>query len=310
MDVNEKKLDNLNPKSQVYKAIVDEIRLNSLKKCLICNKEDIEEDFRPLCRTCYLQFIEKFPEKYCSKDMAFEKFCKKFDEAYDKYDEIKGYIIIKMELPFSSPFTVVDVEATGDIFKNKNNFIITMGYFRDSIAEIYQLIDFTKKNKFHNICKKAVYRLKPPLVAYNANAERNWLKVYHREWIDLIKYTIKSKADGTPVAQPIGLNKISFKWDDIDGGDCVEESAKYVQDKNLNHLKKIAYHNLIDLVKEYQLGLKCLKIYDYLNGKMWDYEKNQLRERYTCPKCFKSFFSESELDLHVKTIHAKKKKKN
>ena len=83
----------------------------------------------------------------------------------------------------------------------------------------------------------------------------------------------------------------------------MEECVLYQTSGALIHVKKIAYHNFIDLLKEYLIGLTNLEVHDYLKGKMWDYINNTLRERFICPRCYHSFFSKQECELHLNQYH-------
>ena len=81
----------------------------------------------------------------------------------------------------------------------------------------------------------------------------------------------------SPVAsKSIKLDEVSFGWDDITGTDVISESIMYTEAEDLIHLKKIAYHNFIDLLKEYFIALTNIEVNDFLKEKKYDYLTNQL----------------------------------
>ena len=54
------------------------------------------------------------------------------------------------------------------------------------------------------------------------------------------------------------------------------ESQLYKQSGDLIHLKKIVYHNFIDLLKEYYLALTNIDVNDYIKGYEYNYLTNKL----------------------------------
>ena len=305
-DIN---LNKVNSSSFAYKVIIDHKRLENLKICLICNQNHIFDKINKICKNCHEELIKNFPEKYFPQSTAFQVFCEIFDTAYKDYEKSKGYIIIKIPLRFKSEFTVIDVEATGDIHKDKKHFVITMGYLSDSEAQIYQLIDFKKKREFLKKCKNVGYKLPRPLVAYNYQSELIWLKLFTYGWIEILRNEIVLSKNGKASARSVKLDDICFKWDDINGKQVIEESELYLKTQDLIHIKKIAYHNFIDLLKEYLIGITNIKVNDYLKGKIWDYRTNNLHECHTCRKCYRDFYTKRELFDHLKDFHKMRFKK-
>jgi len=295
----------------LYPIKIQEKRLAALTNCLTCQKNEINEEYRPLCAFCYEEKIKDFPEKFYPKESAFEIFSKFFDEAFKNYDKEMGYIILEIELPFKSPFTVMDLEATGEQIINKKDFITTMGYLFGSKAYIYQLVDFGKYEQFYQVIKKQSYDFKRPAVAYNFfGSERVWLRLRNeRGWIDIQRKKRAFSENNKEYANDVKLEQISFEWDDISGKDCIEECRLYQQDGDLHHLKKISYHNFFDLLREYLIGLTDLLIHDYLHGKYYDLLTNKLYIRYYCPYCHFGFNSIKNLDNHLKNPSKECKKR-
>lgn len=289
-------------------VFIDQKRSRERKTCIVCKKRRNDDITRPLCSICYDEVVKDFPEKYFSKHNAFDDFCNNFDTTYRMYNAQRGYLTIEIPLPFNAPFTVIDVEATGDMHKDKRFFVITTGILHNSKAQIYQLIDFSKKKAFAKECKRIGEESPRPLVAYTYYSERNWLNIRRGGWIDIQRYEIQQTNKGSLFARPLKLNDVSFEWDDISGNDVVEEAERYQTSHNPIHLKRIAYHNFIDLLREYLLALQDIKVQDYLHGKIWDYETNVLKTRHTCPKCYKDFYTKKELREHVSSTHRKRKK--
>ena len=192
--------------------------------------------------------------------------------------------------------------------KDKSKFIITTGILNDSKATIYQLIDFTKKKKFAKECRRIGEWSPRPFIAYNYYSERNWLNVRRGGWIEIQRYELPQSSKGNLFAKPLKLDEVSFGWDDITGNDVIEESKQYQESHKLIHLKQIAYHNFIDLLREYILAKQDIKVHEYLSGKIWDYEANVLRTRHTCQKCYEDFYTKNELRQHISTKHKKSKK--
>jgi len=171
----------------------------------------------------------------------------------------------------------MDLEATGDIRKDDTNFIITMGILKNSKIEIYQLIDYKKQKEFKSICKKIANKLPRPAVAYSFyQSEANWLNLRYSGWIDIQEYKIEHSENLKKSPKSIKLDEVSFEWDDITGNDVISESLMYSETEDLIHLKKIAYHNFIDLLKEYFIALTNIEVNDFLKGKKYDYLTNQL----------------------------------
>jgi len=301
-------LDELDPEKYSHQVIVDKKRYADLKKCLSCNEEKIEPKFHPFCKKCHEVKINNFPEKYFPKEEAYNKFCKIFDNHLKAVPKNAGWIKITIPMPFEVPFTVIDVEATGDKHKDKKHFVITTGYLNGKQAVIYQLLDPAKKTEFAKKCKRVGYELPRPLVAYNKGSEIIWLKIFTWGWIDIIEHELHENKNGTINSTHVSLDKMNFKWDDVSGNDVIEEWQKYQKGGNKIHLKRIAYHNFVDLLKEYHLALKSVKLQDYLQGKQWDYVSNTLKDRIECRYCYKNFLSKKDLFDHLKEKHKKKKK--
>ncbi len=289
-----------------YEIKVQEARTKEIKKCNICKKNNTEVEYHPLCKICYYEKIKDFPDKYYPKEVAFKNFSTSFLNAYQNYDKNLGYLIVKIDLPFDSPYTVMDLEATGDITKDRSQFITTMGVLYGNMVQVYQLIDFSKNKKFKKFYQKVVNGFKRPAVAYNfEGSERIWLKIYTGGWIDIQKYEIRFSEELGEYRHSLKLEDISFEWDDISGNDCVEQCELYQTDGDFIHLLLIAYHNFIDLLREYLVGLTDLKVYDYLDGKIWNPLNNELVNRFTCSVCFNDFNTKEQLENHVK-FHKKK----
>ena len=171
----------------------------------------------------------------------------------------------------------MDLEATGDISKDKSNFIITMGVLQNSKIQIYQLIDYSKNKEFKKVCKAIARKLPRPAVAYNFyQSEARWLNLPYWGWIDIQEYQIIYTENLKKVPKSIKLDATSFEWDDITGKDVISESQLYEQSGDLIHLKKIAYHNFIDLLKEYYLALTNIDVNDYIIGYEYNYLTNNL----------------------------------
>ncbi len=293
-----------------YEIKIQEARLKEIMKCIICKSNNTEEEYHPLCKICYNEKIKNFPDKYYQKELAYKNFCTLFENSYQNYDNNLGYMIIKIDLPFNSPFTVMDLEATGDITKDRSQFITTMGIFYGKVAQIYQLIDFSKHKKFKKLCKKIVNNFSRPAIAYNfEGSERIWLKIYTGGWIDIQKYEIRFSEEIGEYRHSLKLEDISFEWDDISGNDCVEQCELYQTDEDIIHLQIIAYHNFIDLLREYLVGLTDLKVYDYLDGKIWNPLNNELVNRLTCSVCYNDFYTKEQLDNHAKFHKEKRSRK-
>jgi len=291
----------------LQKFLQDQMRLKKLLTCTNCNQNKISPNSHPLCQECYNELIKNFPEKYFPKDKAYESFRNAFNIAFENYNDREGYISIKIDLPFTSPFTVMDLEATGDINKDRSNYITTMGVLKKSVAIIYQLIDFSKHKDFKREMRSKALDLPRPIVAYNyEGSERPWLRLYVGGWIDIQKKELEFSRNKKPYPKNIKMNDLMFQWDDITGVDCPEECSSYQEDGVVMHLIKIAYHNFIDLLKEYQLGLTTLEVHDYLKKKKWDYLKNKLLDRHICQICFNDFTSAKDLDHHKKALHRKR----
>ncbi len=247
---------------------------------------------------------------YYPKEEAFKNFCTLFESTFQNYDKDLGYIIIEIDLPFESPFTVMDLEATGDITKDRGEFITTMGILYESVAHIYQLIDFSKHRKFKKFCKKVVNNFKRPAVAYNFEGpERIWLNIYTGGWIDIQKNEIRFSEELGEYRHSLKLEDVSFEWDDINGIDCIEQCILYQKIGDIKHLKLIAYHNFIDILREYLVGLTDLNVYDYLEGKIWNPLTNILANRFTCPLCYNNFYTKEQLENHQISHKRKQSKK-
>jgi len=87
------------------------------------------------------------------------------------------------------------------------------------------------------------------------------------------------------------------------------ECTLYRKFHDIMYLKKIAYHNFIDLLKEYQLGMTYIKVHDYLNGQIWDYSTNTLKTRHTGSRCYRDFFTKKDLNTHMQDTHLKHEKR-
>jgi len=299
-------INELDPEKYSHQVIVDKKRYFGLTTCLSCNEEKIESEFHPFCKKCHQEKILDFPEKYFPKDGAFDKFCEIFDNHLKTVPKNAGWIKITISVPFEVPFTVIDVEATGDKHKDKSHFVITMGYLNGNQAIFYQLLKSEKKNEFVKKCKRIANELPRPLVAYNKGSEMVWLKLFTWGWIDIIEHELHENKKGIINCTHVSLKNFSFQWDDVSGGDVIEEWQKYMKGGTKIHLKRIVYHNFIDLLKEYHLALKSVKLHDYLQGKQWDYVSNTLKDRIDCRYCYKNFLSEKELLDHLKQKHSKK----
>lgn len=283
-----------------YEIKTESERVNELEYCLICKKNRITEKCRPLCINCFDEKISNFPSKFYQQENAFHNFSVVFDNFYKNYDKNLGYLIIQIDLPFDSPFTVMDLEATGDITKERTHFITTMGYLYSKKAFIYQLIDFSKQKEFKKRCRNVARSLKRPAVAYNfEGSERIWLRIYEGGWIDIQKNEIRFSEDIGERLHSLKLEDISFKWDDISGLECVEQCQKYKETGDITHLRLVAYHNFIDILREYLVGLIDLKVYDYLNGTIWNPLIGQLVIRHECPVCYHGFYSKVQFTNHI-----------
>ena len=183
-----------------------------------------------------------------------------------------------------------------------------MGYLNRNVAVIYQLINPEAQQQFAKNCRNIGYKLFAPVVAYNKGSEMIWLKLFRWGWVELMNHEIEVSKDGEIKTAKMSLDKITFKWNDISGNDVITEWQKYLKSRNLIHLKCIAYHNFIDLLKEYQVALKNIKVHDYLQGKEWDYAENKLKDRIECKLCLKTFKSKQELFGHLKKYPKHKKK--
>ena len=263
--------------STLFKYSTNISRINRLKSCIICGRNPITDKVKHVCETCFNEKLKDFPERYFPKQKAFEEITKFFDQTYNEYDINLGYITLTVDLPFSSKFTVMDLEATGDITKDKSNFIITMGVLQNSKIQIYQLIDYSKNKEFKKVCKAIARKLPRPAVAYNFyQSEARWLNLPYWGWIDIQEYQIIYTENLKKVPKSIKLDATSFEWDDITGKDVISESQLYEQSGDLIHLKKIAYHNFIDLLKEYYLALTNIDVNDYIIGYEYNYLANNL----------------------------------
>ncbi len=293
-----------------YELRVQERRLSELKTCVICKKNPIKKEFRPLCETCHDGKIKDFPDKYFPKERVFKDFTELFDKFYQNRDENLGYFLVEIELPFHSPFTVMDLEATGDITKDRGQHITTMGFLYGNKARIYQLIDPSKHKKFFRTCKDIAYKFKKPVVAYNyEGSERIWLKIYIGGWIDIQKYDIRYSDESGKYRHSLRLEDVSFEWNDITGKECVDEWANFRESGDVKHLKIMAYHNFIDILREYLVGLTDLKVYDYLEGKIWNPILHNLVPSHSCPICFHEFYTKKSLNDHVLSHQKKKARK-
>ena len=283
-----------------YELKTEEKRVKDLKLCLVCKKNGISEKHRPLCKSCFDEKTSSFPNKYFSEEHAFMKFSELFDKFYQNYNDELGYLIIEIDLPFDSPFTVMDLEATGDITKDKTQFITTMGYLFEKKAFIYQLINFSKQKKFAKLCKQVANGFNRPAVAYNfEGSERIWLRIFMGGWIDIQKKEIMFSEEIGEELRSVKLEEVSFEWDDISGLECIERCQLYQDSGDITHLIIVAYHNFIDILREYIVGLVNLKVYDYLDGKIWNPLNNRLVNRYECPVCYNDFYSQDLLTRHV-----------
>lgn len=289
-----------------YEIKTESKRIKDLEFCIICKDNKVLEKYRPLCQNCFDEKISNFPSKYYSQENSFDNFTKIFDSFYKNYDKNLGYITIEIELPFDSPFTVMDLEATGDITKDRTQFITTMGYLYSKKAFIYQLIDFSIHKEFKKICKKVARNFIRPAVAYNyKGSERIWLNIFEGGWIDIQKHEISFSEDTGGALQSLKLEDVSFEWDDISGSKCVDHCQLYKETGDIKQLKLIAYHNFFDILREYLVGLTDLKVYDYLDGKIWNPLIDRLVVKHECPVCHKDFYSKELLSNHM-IIHNRK----
>ena len=263
--------------STLFKYSTNISRVNRLKSCIICGRNPITNKVKHVCESCFKEKLKDFPEKYFPKQKVFEEITKIFDQAYNDYDINLGYITLNVDLPFSSKFSVMDLEATGDVTKDKSNFIITIGVMQNSKIQLYQLIDYSKNKEFKKVCKTIARKLTRPAVAYNFYySEARWLKLPYWGWIDIQEHQIIYSENLKKAPKPIKLDEVSFEWDDITGNDVISESQLYEQSGDLIHLKKIAYHNFIDLLKEYYLALTNIDVKDYIEGYEYNYLENKL----------------------------------
>ena len=263
--------------STLFKYSTNISRVNRLKSCIICGRNPITDKLKHVCESCYTEKLKDFPERYFPKQKAFEEIVKIFDQAYDEHDANLGYITLNVDLPFSSKFSVMDLEATGDITKDKSNFIITMGVLQNSKIQLYQLIDYSKNKDFKKVCKAIARKLPRPAVAYNFDySEARWLNLPRWGWIDIQEHQIIYSENLKKVPKYIKLDEVCFEWDDITGKDVISESQLYEQTGDLVHLKKIVYHNFIDLLKEYYIALTNIDVKDYIDGYEYSYLENYL----------------------------------
>ncbi len=250
-----------------HRMSIDEKRYRELTTCLSCDEREIFPECHPFCKICHGAKVKDFPEKFFPREKVFTHFCALFDKQIKIMQKKPKWIKITIPVPFKVPFTVIDVEATGDMHKNKSHFVITMGYLNARKAIIYQLIDTDKHKEFAKKCKAIGYQLPPPVVAYHKDSEMVWLKLFRWGWVELMNHEIDVSKEGKILAKHVSLDNITFNWDDVTGNDVIGEWQKYVKGGNRIHLKRIAYHNFIDLLKEYQVALKSMKVRDYLHGK-------------------------------------------
>ena len=261
----------------LFKYSTNIARVNRLKYCLICGRNPITDKAKHVCESCFNEKLKDFPARYFPKDKAFEEITKIFDQAYEEYDQNLGYLTLTVDLPFSSRFSVMDLEATGDITKEKSNFVITMGVLQNSKINLYQLIDYSKKKEFKKACKAIARKLPRPAVAYNFDySEARWLNLTRWGWIDIQEHQIIYTENLKKVPKHIKLDEVCFEWDDITGKDVISESQSYEQTGDLGHLKKIVYHNFIDLLKEYYIALTNIDVKDYIDGYEYSYLENKL----------------------------------
>ena len=315
VDLKSIDIEKLEPENYSHRVFIDSKRYREIHMCLACSKKEIQLDYHPFCKICHDTKIKNFPESFLPKERAFEHFCNFFDKELKsesstlKKPKKPEWIAITIPLPFQSPFTVMDVEATGDMHRDKSQYVITMGYLNEYVAVIYQLINPKAFQQFARKCKNLGFKLPAPVVAYNKGSEMVWLKLFRWGWVELMNHEIEISKEGEIRTAKISLDRITFKWNDISGNDVIEEWQKYLKNRNLIHLKRIAYHNFIDLLKEYQIAIKSIKVHDYLQGKEWDYTNNELKDRIECQKCLKTFKNKQELFDHLKENPKHKKKR-
>ncbi|MHA1932442.1 MAG: hypothetical protein ACW96X_07875 [Promethearchaeota archaeon] len=283
-----------------YELKIEDKRISELENCIICKKNLITEEYRPLCKICFDEKTSDFPDRHFPREHAFNNFSTLFDNHYQKYDKNLGYITVEIDLPFESQFTVIDIEATGDITKDRTHFITTMGFLNGKKAFIYQLIDFSKHKEFTKACRKASRNFKKPVIAYNfEGSEKLWLRISEGGWIDIQKKRKRINEESGEHLDLLKLKEVSFEWDDISGLECVDQCKLYQKTGDITHIKVIAYHNFIDILREYYVGLVDLKVHDYLEGMIWNPLVNQLTIMYSCSVCYNEFYSKNQLNNHL-----------
>ena len=115
----------LDPEKYSHQVFIDNKRYRETSICLACNERDIQPIYRPFCKICHKTKIKNFPESFLPKVKALDYFYSIFDEEYkSKKPKKPEWIVLNIPLPFETLFTVMDVEATGDMHKDKSHHVI------------------------------------------------------------------------------------------------------------------------------------------------------------------------------------------
>lgn len=168
---------------------------------------------------------------------------------------IRGWFI---EIPIkANPYlpkgTIIDLETTG--LKPGIDSIVTMGLYRRNRIRIFQLVK-PEYNRFWRLCHKIAQEQPRPLYAYVAQFERDFLKIPNG-WKDLTRhYQTYDEYYSTRRFRLIEVTKPPYGSpddQDIDSHEVPKKWAEWLLDRNLESLCEIAYHCMIDLIRERQL---------------------------------------------------------